>query len=406
MKYTENELVRIAKRENNTKRNYLVVDPLQGKHIPVSPTKALELFTSLADTVRGEYEGEHLLLVGFAETATAIGAQVAVSLGARYIQTTREPIQGVEYLFFSEEHSHATEQKLVKNDIDSVAEDTDRIIFVEDEVTTGKTILNIITILDRMYEGRFKYSVASLLNGMGEEHLAEYAKRNIRLHYLVKTDHSGYIDRAEQFAGDGEYVVCAGKEYAKEETVTKEPATKEPATKESATKEPVTKDYAGAGSIETYGGIGTTILVDGCMDSRRLVNAKEYEAACGRLYGKICETKGVLTGKSILVIGTEECMYPALFVGNKLENAGNTVRSHSTTRSPIAVSTEKEYPIHCRYELKSLYDEERRTFIYDITAYDEVFIVTDAGDNMTYGLSTLMEAVKKYNDNITLVRWC
>ena len=40
MKYVESDLVRIAKRENNTKRNYLVVNPLQGKHIPVQPSKA------------------------------------------------------------------------------------------------------------------------------------------------------------------------------------------------------------------------------------------------------------------------------------------------------------------------------------------------------------------------------
>ena len=42
MEYTEKDLVKIAKRENNTKRNYLVVDPLQGKHIPVVPSKALD----------------------------------------------------------------------------------------------------------------------------------------------------------------------------------------------------------------------------------------------------------------------------------------------------------------------------------------------------------------------------
>lgn len=48
MEYTESDLVKIAKRENNTKRNYLVVDPLQGKHIPVQPSKALTLFSSLA----------------------------------------------------------------------------------------------------------------------------------------------------------------------------------------------------------------------------------------------------------------------------------------------------------------------------------------------------------------------
>ena len=60
MEYTEKDLVKIAKRENNTKRNYLVVDPLQGKHIPVVPSKALDLFAALADTFREKYKDEKL----------------------------------------------------------------------------------------------------------------------------------------------------------------------------------------------------------------------------------------------------------------------------------------------------------------------------------------------------------
>lgn len=120
------------------------------------------------------------------ETATAIGAEIAVCLGAKYIQTTREVIEGVEYLYFSEEHSHATEQKLVKDDIDAVIDDIDRIVFAEDEVTTGKTILNIIDRIEQYYPGKVKFSVASLLNGMSKEHLAQYEERKINLHYLVK----------------------------------------------------------------------------------------------------------------------------------------------------------------------------------------------------------------------------
>lgn len=64
MNYQQKDLVRIAKRENNTKRNYLVVDPLQGKHVPVEPSKALNLFKSLAEKLQGKYEGERLLLIG------------------------------------------------------------------------------------------------------------------------------------------------------------------------------------------------------------------------------------------------------------------------------------------------------------------------------------------------------
>lgn len=75
---------------------------LQGKHVPVSPGKALNLFELLAHELDGKYDGEQILFVGFAETATAIGAQVAVSQAMPYIQTTREIIPGVEYLLFSE----------------------------------------------------------------------------------------------------------------------------------------------------------------------------------------------------------------------------------------------------------------------------------------------------------------
>ena len=58
------------------------------------------------------------------------------------------------------------------------------------------------------------------------------------------------------------------------------------------------------------------------------------------------------------MIGTEEFMFPALYIGRKMEKEGAEVRCHSTTRSPIAVSLEKEYPLHSRYELKSLYDPD------------------------------------------------
>ena len=278
MEYTEKDLVKIAKRDNNTKRNYLVVDPLQGKHIPVVPSKALDLFAALADTFREKYKDEKLLLVGFAETATAIGAQAAITVGADYIQTTREVIPGVNYLFVSEDLSHATEQKLVKDDIDRAAAETDRIIFIEDEVTTGKTIRNIISILDREYDGKFKYSVASLLNGMSEENLERYKRQGISLYYLVKTDHSTYGDRAETFKGDGFYYKCPDK----------------------------AAEY-------------TTIYVKDRMDARRLIDSGKYEEACESLWREIREKTGNMadniSGKRILVIGTEEFMFPALYIG-------------------------------------------------------------------------------------------
>lgn len=367
MGYAETDLVRIAKRENNTKRKYLVVNPLQGKHVPVSPTKALSLFTSLVDTFRNQYAGETLLLIGFAETATAIGAQAAVSIGANYIQTTREIIPDAEYLFFSEEHSHATEQKLVKNDIDEIIAATDRVIFIEDELTTGKTILNIIDIFEKMYSRRLKFSVASLLNGMKEEHLQLYRQKEIQLHYLIKTNHDTYGKQAEAFAGNGNYYT-------------------------SVAAKPVDEIKQ--------------ILIGGRMDARRLLNAADYKDACEHLWDLAHKAIGNVSRKKILVIGTEEFMYPALYIGKKLEELDNTVLCHSTTRSPVEVSLEDGYPLHSRYELKSLYDCNRRTFLYDIGKNDKVFIITDAPGSETEGLDTLINALSMHNTDITVIRWC
>lgn len=381
MNYQQKDLVRIAKRENNTKRGYLVVDPLQGKHVPVEPSKALNLFKSLAEKLQGKYEGERLLLIGFAETATAIGAQAAITLGTKYIQTTREVIPDVSYLFFSEAHSHATEQKLVKDDIDRVINETDRIVFVEDEVTTGNTIMNIIRIIRREYQRKIKFAVASLLNGMTEEYLKIYREEEIELHYLVKTDHSGYSAIAEKYHCDGLSIRAIQEDHTQEKL---------------------------AVSIQDkiWNELPHIISIPGWMNARRFVDAKQYETACKKLAKTVITETVVKQGERVLVIGTEEFMYPALLTGYEIEKMGCVVRCHSTTRSPIAVSTEEEYPLHCRYELRSLYDPDRKTFIYDLESYDRVIVMTDSALVSLKGLETLTYALRMKNENITVIRWC
>lgn len=381
MNYQQKDLVRIAKRENNTKRNYLVVDPLQGKHVPVEPSKALNLFKSLAEKLQGKYEGERLLLIGFAETATAIGAQAAITLETKYIQTTREVIPDARYLFFSEAHSHATEQKLVKDDIDRVINDIDRIVFIEDEVTTGNTIMNIIKIITKEYQKKIKFAVASLLNGMTEESLKIYQDEKIELHYLVKTDHSGYSAIAEKYHCDGLSIRAIQEDHTQEKL---------------------------AVSIQDkiWNELPHIISIPGWMNARRFVDAKQYETACKKLAETVIAETSVKQGERVLVIGTEEFMYPALLTGQEIEKIGCDVRCHSTTRSPIAVSTEEEYPLHCRYELRSLYDPDRKTFIYDLENYDRVIVMTDAALASLKGLETLIYALRMKNENITVIRWC
>ena len=361
--YKESDLVAIAKRENNKKRSYLVVDPLQGKHIPVSPKAALDLFRELAGKVKNAYQGEKILFIGFAETATAIGSQVAISVGGKYIQTTREIIDDVNYLYFSEAHSHATEQKLVREDIESVIKDIDRVVFVEDEVTTGNTILNIIRIMQQEY-GDIKFAVASLLNGMNEECLKKYEDMVIDLHFLVKTNHDSYTEIADSYTCNGDYI------------------------------EP---DYS---DVEV-----NQVKINGSLNARRLLNTSDYHMAVEKLWNEICTKMTVYKDKSYLVIGTEESMYPAIYIGEQIEKIAKSVKTHSTTRSPISVSYDEKYPLHTRYELRSLYDDERVTYIYDIAEYDKVIIITDSRNDEMKGVYSLINAVRKNNCDITLVRW-
>ncbi|MFR8867802.1 MAG: phosphoribosyltransferase domain-containing protein [Lachnospiraceae bacterium] len=394
--YTEAELVRIAKRENNTRRKYLVVNRLQGKHIPVSPKEALQMFRSLAELIKEAYPSERLLMVGFAETATAIGAAVAIECQAAYMQTTREVIDGVDYLYFSESHSHATEQKLVKTDLDKIIGKTDRIIFIEDEVTTGNTILNIVRLIQKTYAKPFSFAVASILNGMNEEALENYKNLKIPVHYLVKTAHDTYTEIAEQYQADGTCHICT-KPQEKEVEQQKEVQQQIEMQQTKEAQQPIEVQE-----------------ISGWINARRLHTADTYKQACEQLWQEIQQkfgytkyTKETETGRRILVLGTEEFMYPALYVGAKLEEAGYTVRMHATTRSPIAVSKEEKYPLHTRYELASLYDKNRTTFVYDLTEYEEVLVLTDAQKQETEGWESLQRALTlNHNRQIRGIRWC
>lgn len=394
--YTEAELVRIAKRENNTRRKYLVVNRLQGKHIPVSPKEALQMFRSLAELIKEAYPSERLLMVGFAETATAIGASVAIECQAAYMQTTREVIDGVDYLYFSESHSHATEQKLVKTDLDKIIGKTDRIVFIEDEVTTGNTILNIVRLIQKTYAQPVSFAVASILNGMNEEALENYKNLKIPVHYLVKTAHDTYTEIAEQYQADGTCHICT-KPQEKEVEQQKEVQQQIEMQQTKEAQQPIEVQE-----------------ISGWINARRLHTADTYKQACEQLwqeiqqkYGYTKYTKETETGRRILVLGTEEFMYPALYVGAKLEEAGYTVRMHATTRSPIAVSKEEKYPLHTRYELASLYDKNRTTFVYDLTEYEEVLVLTDAQKQETEGWESLQRALTlNHNRQIRGIRWC
>ena len=373
--YKNEELVKLAKRDNNKKRTFLLVNSLQGKHIPMSPIKSLELFKTLFEKLTEKYPKESFLIIGFAETATAIGAAIAVECpeNTMYIQTTREIMQGSECLFFSEVHSHATEQKMVKDNLKEMIEKTDRIIFAEDELTTGNTIWNIKEIIKNEYpEKELKFGAISVLNGMNEENLKKFNEENIECIYTLKLYEKNYEEKLNEY----NYEINRRYEL----------------------------------SIDTDISEVKSFFLNRYIDSKKGIEAKIYKEGCNKLVKEIIEKlkKEEFTNKTVLVLGTEEFMYPAMITGRKIEQEWSCaeVKFQATTRSPILPSSEENYPLSSRYELRSFYDNQRVVYIYNLKKYDKVIIIHDSIQNKRIGIKSLIAALKKNDCNdISIFQW-
>ena len=186
--FDPNELISVCKRENNSKRDFIFVNRYQGKHVPARPQDILQLFETLRITISKDSRWnrkESVCIIGFAETATAIGNYIADNIPNKnyyYLQTTREKSNKQLLVEFKEEHSHATEQALY-GDLQKL-KNCDRILFIDDELSTGKTILNFIAELEKIKN--FKYSVASFLNLQSEGNRKIFEEKNIDTYALIK----------------------------------------------------------------------------------------------------------------------------------------------------------------------------------------------------------------------------
>ncbi|WP_104086821.1 phosphoribosyltransferase domain-containing protein [Arthrobacter sp. GMC3] len=103
------------------------------------------------------------VVIGYAETATGLGRLVANALGAYYIHSTRHATPGVaEAAGFQEGHSHATSHLLVPTDPHWLA-GKGPVILVDDELSTGSTVINTIRELHALVPHP-SYVVAALID--------------------------------------------------------------------------------------------------------------------------------------------------------------------------------------------------------------------------------------------------
>ncbi|MGY0062176.1 phosphoribosyltransferase [Streptomyces sp. LZ34] len=160
------ELLGLALRRN-PKRAHLLVSNVLGKHVPQRPRAVHGAGVRLGRRVRellGDEAAARAVVLGYAETATGLGHSVADGLGlAPYLHSTRRPVEGVAPVGgFEEEHSHATSHLLLPEDPGLLATDGP-LVLVDDEFSTGRTVLNTIAALHRRFP-RQRYVVVALVD--------------------------------------------------------------------------------------------------------------------------------------------------------------------------------------------------------------------------------------------------
>ncbi len=236
-------LVGLAVRRN-PRRAHLLVSAVLGKHVPTDPRLVYGSGLLLGDLVRARLRGEDAahpgsllpdalggapgaaarlrdlmraprvpvdaIVLGYAETATALGHSVAYALGgAYYLHSTRRPVPGfATYGGFEEEHSHATSHLLLPADPAMLDRDAP-VVLVDDELSTGRTVLNTIEALLAV-RPRDHYVLAALVDLRGPGDRARMADLAARLgtRIVAVALAGGHVELPEGILAAGQALVA------------------------------------------------------------------------------------------------------------------------------------------------------------------------------------------------------
>lgn len=363
-----NELMEIGQRTNNSKRNFLFISKLLGKHIIVNPDicKSAGLLLSslkynninnknIVEYIKGESTDikkdleqvsnntNKVLVIGFAETATGLGMSVASSINnCTFWTTTREDVVNVKNLLtFEEEHCHATTHNLFSL-TDASFDDYDEIILVDDEITTGKSMLNLIDAIKNISNIK-KFNIMTILDWRADNYRDDYKK---------------YIE--ENNIEINVYSIMSGSVTPANNNVYSDLTEIE----EITVKTNVEKlDIIERTSVNTEHGVINYVKNSGRFSTSQK-EIKNLENICKDIANKIN------TNKKILVLGHGENIYIPSRVASYLNAEFRT-----TTRSPIYCDGKIIKTKH------KFVDRDVTYFFYNKeeieSKYDEVILITD-----------------------------
>lgn len=396
------ELFTMAARINK-KRSFLFVSKLIGKHIPIKPcvgglTGALLASRYIEqvkcdpnpnrDQLRMDFlqkndvetdvfisEKYNPIIIGFAETATALGHTFYDSFQkADYFHTTREQIDTLQPLIqFEEEHSHATSHRCY---IDEKILDNEReIILVDDEITTGKTVLNIIRDIQKQYP-RKEYTIVSILDWRSKE--CEQAFRELEKAEDIIIHCVSLLKGTIEVIGEIVNVQSNEENSLVEEDFEQQMNW---VSALSLVKQPY--------PLYTFTSNQTYLQETGrfAIQSTSQYEIKEW---AGKLGEKLADMR---QGTKTLCVGTGEFMYLPMQITKYM---GEGVVYQSTTRSPIYIQNAPQYGVRYGLSFSNPEDPKITNYLYNVAPgfYDEVFIFLERKIE-NYLMKSMLEELKK-----------
>jgi hypothetical protein len=320
----------------NPRRAHLLVSTVLGKYVPTHPGSACQAGTRLGRQVAGCLGEKHRcpVVVGYAETATALGHLVADVLGAPYLHSTRRALPGgLVSAAFTEPHSHAPEHRLLPARPDMLGGDGP-LVLVDDELSTGTTAVNTIEAVHARYP-RDRYIVASLLDVRCVADREAMATRVAALGARVEV-----VSLARGVVELPEDMVARSARLLATHT--------RPAPLPSSPPVPSSVPSPGPAPLSRLHPAWPPGLPEGGRHGFTPAHRSMLEAVVAEIAASIAP---LVRGRRVLVLGCEEFMYLPLRVAEALQRClapGSEVRYASTARSPVLALDDATYPIRTR----------------------------------------------------------
>jgi hypothetical protein len=312
----------------SSKRKFLLVSKVLGKHYPVTPKMMSWSYRALARAVLNSGAGDSSLWIGMAETATGLGYGVFEAAhreglqNGLFMQTTRYHLADVERLEFEEAHSHATDFFLYYPTDPAHKQrflTADTLVLIDDEISTGKTFLRLIQAYQKVNPALRKVFIVSLVN-------------------FAHPDDRRYLETESGVAVEW---VCFRQGLLSFE--------------------------------DSYNAAIDAISVNASSNNACKKHLLAWQGRLG-ITEPVNLTADPVThfrttsedNRPILVLGTGECNTPAYLLGRDLAAQGLNVKVQSTTRSPIHLGN--EIGLICQFE--DNYEDGISNFIYNMNPAD------------------------------------